>query len=99
MERAVLLRKERIYGARGGTELVGAREKLWEETKWNLCIIFIYIYMYVCIKKVKSSVFRGSAHCQRPVMISIIQSMFALKDQEFSKNLRDVVSGVVLETI
>lgn len=42
---------------------------------------------------------RGSAHCQRPVMISIIQSMFALKDQEFSKNLRDFLSGVVLETL
>lgn len=43
--------------------------------------------------------FRGSAHCQQPVMINITQSMFALKDQEFSKNLRDVLSGVVLETI
>jgi len=57
------------------------------------------MYNLVYILKVKGSAFRGSAHCQPPVMISIIQSIFALKDQEFSKNLRDVLSGVVLETI
>lgn len=32
-------------------------------------------------------------------MISIIQSMFVLKDQEFRKNLRGGLSCVVLEAI
>lgn len=59
----------------------------------------VYNIVNIYILKVKGSVFRGSAHCQQPVMINITQSMFALKDQEFSKNLRDVLSGVVLETI
>lgn len=84
-----------MYGARG-------KRSWWKQVtnckgrKWNLCVTqLIYIY----ILKVEGSVLRGSAHCQRPVMISIIQSMFALKDQEFSKNLRDFLSGVVLETL
>jgi len=34
----VLLREERICGVRRGMELVGARDKLREERKWNPCI-------------------------------------------------------------
>lgn len=68
------------------------------EPVWSVVNTHIY-NKYIYVLKVKSSAFRVSAHCQHWVTIAIIQSVFALKDQEFSKNLRDVFSGIVLGNI
>lgn len=65
-------REESLHGARRGIQLMEARDKLQEERICVYMCITVYIYIYIYILEVKGSAFRGSAHCQRPVMVSII---------------------------